>query len=443
MFNALNFFSKLIKINMSREILNFTELPTIDESIEKYEFHEYEPVSRTNLNSAGEIRISIETQDLFTHPAESYLQFEGKLTKADGTAYADADLVALENNGLMHLFAQISYFLSNQEVEAVYYPGQATTMLGMLKYPDDFAKAQGLNQLWYKDTASSAVIAENTGFAVRQAYLIQKPAAKGTFSFIVPLKHIFGFCDDYNKIVYGLKHTLTLVRKSDNDAIFRAHAADAGKVNIDRISWFMPHIIPADLEKMQLYKTIESKATLPLAFRARQCDTIPVPQSTTFNWRLGVKTSPEKPRYILVAFQTNRDGDQERNSSIFDHCDLKNMYIMMNQERYPAVDYNLSFPNQQFSRAYLDAATFSEKFYGMDQLVTQSNITPSDFKDLFPIMVFDVSKQSERLKSSVVDVQIKATFNTAIPAGTQAFAVVISDKMLELKSDGSKMSVVY
>ena len=429
---------------MSSEILNFTERPTIDESIEKYEFHEYEPVARTNLNSAGEIRINIELQDLFTHPAESYIQFEGRLTKsADGAAYANADAVALTNNGLMHLFSQITYSLSNQELESVYHPGQATTMLGLLRYPDGFAKSQGLNQLWTKDTASTAAIATNTGFAVRQAYLIQKPTAKGTFSFIVPLKHIFGFCDDYDKLVYGFKHTLTLVRKSDDDAIFRAAAAAAGKVNIDRISWFMPHIIPADMERMQLYKTIETKATLPVAFRARQCDTITVPQSTTFSWRLGVKTSPEKPRYIIVGFQTNRDGNQESNPSIFDHCDLKNMYIMMNQERYPAVDYNLSFPNQQFARAYYDTATLSERFYGMDQLVTQSNITPADFKELFPILVFDVSKQSERLKSGVVDIQIKASFSTAVPAGTEAFAVVVSDKMLNFQSDGGKMSVVY
>ena len=191
---------------------------------------------------------------------------------------------------------------------------------------------------------------------------------------------------------------------------------------------------------MNLYKTIESKA---VAFRARQCDTITVPQSTTFSWRLGVKTSPEKPRYILVAFRTNRAGNQEANTSIFDHCNLKNMYIMMNQERCPAVDYNLPLPNQQFSRAYEDAASFSEKFYGTDELITQSNITPSDFKDLFPIMVFDVSKQSERLKSSVIDIQNKATFNAAVAADTEALAVVISDRLLNFQSDGQRMSVVY
>jgi len=46
--------------------------------------------------------------------------------------------------------------------------------------------------------------------------------------------------------------------------------------------------------------------------------------------------------------------------------------------------------------------------------------------------VFDVSKQSEKLKSSVVDVQIRAIFSEAVPAGTQAYAVVISDKCKKL-----------
>src|SRR5688572_6498277 len=429
---------------MQSDILNITEASSVDEGIEKYEWHEYESVARTNLNTAGEIRINIETQDLYCHPAESYLLIEGRLTKATGAAYTNNDdAVAITNNGLMHLFSQIGYSLSNQDMETIYHPGQATTMLGLLKYPNDFALAQGLNQLWCKDTTTTAVIENNKGFEIRQAYLIKNPTTRGTFSFIVPLSHIFGFCEDYDKIVYGVKHTLTLVRKSDDDAIFRLAAADAGKVDVGKIAWYMPHVLPSDMEKMALAKTIESKASIPVAYRARQCDTITVPQSTTFSWRLSVKTAPEKPRWVVVGFQTNKDGDQERNPSIFDHCDLKNMCVMLNQEKYPAVDYDLSFPNQKFSRAYRDAATFSEKFYGMDQLITQSNITPDDYKDLYPLMVFDVSKQSEKLKSSVVDIQIKASFNTAVAAGTQAYAVIISDKLLKLQSDGQKMSVVY
>ena len=56
---------------------------------------------------------------------------------------------------------------------------------------------------------------------------------------------------------------------------------------------------------------------------------------------------------------------------------LTNAYVMLNSDRYPTVDYNLSFANQKFSRLYGDAALFAVKFFGMDELITQSNITPS------------------------------------------------------------------
>jgi len=428
---------------MNSSILKFNEKPLVDESIQEYEYHEYEPQARTNLNSPGEIVINIELQDLFTHPCESYLVFEGRLTKNDNTAYANADLVTLTNNGIMYLFSNISYRLSSQEIESIHHPGQATTMLGLLKYPDDFSKAQGLNQLWRKDTTTTATIADNDGFKTRQSYLIQQPTVKGTFSFRIPLKHVFGFCEDYDKIVYGLKHTLTLVRKSDDDAIFRANAADVGKVTLEKISWFMPHVLPADVEKFALYKNIESKVSIPVGYRTRQCDTITVPEATVFSWRLGVKNAPEKPRWIIIGFQTEKSGDQTKNPAVFDHINLKNMYVMLNSTRYPAVDYNLSFANQQFSRAYGDAAMFGVKYFGMDELITRSNISPVDYKSLYPLFVFDVSKQSEKLKSSVVDVQIRAFFSEAVPAGTQAYAIVLSDKLLTFLSDGSKMSVVY
>ena len=89
------------------DILKFIEIPLIDESIEEYEYHEYDPITGTNLNNGGDIRINIESQDVFTHPSKSYLIFKGRLTKADGTAYANADEVALMNNAIMHFFSRI------------------------------------------------------------------------------------------------------------------------------------------------------------------------------------------------------------------------------------------------------------------------------------------------------------------------------------------------
>ena len=200
-------------------------------------------------------------------------------------------------------------------------------------------------------------------------------------------------------------------------------AAGAGKITLNKVSWYVPHVRPADGPMLQLYEMIEKKVKAPVGFRMRQC--ISVPQSKSFSWRLTVKSSPEKPRYIIVSFQTDKHGNQEKNPSVFDHVNVNNMYVTLNS-----------------TRAYGDAASFRSKFYGMDELVSNPNITPSDYKDLFPIFVFDVSRQSEKLKNAVTDIQVKAYFNEHVPANTKAFAVVISDRVSTFTSNGNKMTVI-
>ena len=68
---------------------------------------------------------------------------------------------------------------------------------------------------------------------------------------------------------------------------------------------------------------MESKVMVPVAYIMRQCDMLSVPESTSFTWRLGVKTALEKSRFIIVGFQTAKDGDQTKNPSNFGHVNLK------------------------------------------------------------------------------------------------------------------------
>ena len=430
-------------------ILRITDPILKDDSIDKYEDIAYEPVAGTNLNSSGQdIRLTIETQDIFTHPSESYLIIEGRLLRANDNSYGANDPVSITNNGIMHLFKRIRYDLSGQEIENIMNVGQATTMLGLLKYPDDFSKSKGLNQLWYKDTTVNAEGA-NAGWNARRLYIITGSDPRGTFSFRIPLKHIFGFCGDYDKVVYGLKHNLTLTRNDDNDAIFRAandaagNPVAAGKIRLDKISWFMPHVTPADNDKMELYKIIEKKEKIPVGYRMIQCDSATIPQAISFSWRLSVKSSPEVPRFIIVGFQTDKRGDQLTNPSIFNNVNVSNIYVMLNSTRYPTTDYNISFLSQKYSRVYGDAAEFRSKFFNMDELISNPNITPADFKNLYPLFLFDVSKQSEKLKYSTTDIQIKMHFSANVAANTQAYAVIISDRLINFQSDGNKFSVVY
>ena len=430
------------------DILQITEDIPVDDSIYDYEYKEYNPIAGAPLNR-GSIVITIESQDIYTHPAESYLIVEGKLVKnADGGVYDADTLITLINNGIMYLFSDVRYHLASHEIEVLQNPGHATTILGMLKFPDDFSKSQGLNQCWIKDTGNGDTVVDgnnpNDGFKLRRNYIINMPASRGHFCFKIPLKHFLGFCEDYKKILYGMQQRLTLTRTGDDNAIFRANGIDVGKVDIQRIRWFMPHVIPSDAYRLQLDKIIEKKEKIPVGYRMLQCDNTSI-TGTEFTWRLGVKSSPDIPRFIIVGFQIGRNNNQEQNPARFDNCDIGNIYVTLNAKRYPDTDYDINFGENRFCRIYGDSSTFRKKFYNMDELVSNHNINPVDYKNLYPIFVFDVTKQSEKLKTAVSDIHVKMRFNTnpaldnvGNPRNVMAYAVIISDRLFHFVSDGSK-----
>ena len=433
------------------DILQITEDIPVDDSIYEYEYKEYNPIVGTDLNR-GSIVLTIESQDIYTHPAESFLVIEGELRRraraVDGAVqyYADDAVVTLINNAIMYLFSDVRFHLASHEIEVLQNPGHATTILGLLKYPDDFNKSFGMNQLWVKDENTGAAEirpaqdAFNNGFVIRRDYIITSPNTNGKFSFKIPLKHFLGFCEDYKKILYGMQQKLTLTRTNDNNAIFRT-GADEGEVYLERIRWFMPHVIPSDAYRLQLDKIIEKKEKIPVGYRMLQCDSSQVPAtSTNFTWRLGVKSSPDIPRFIIVGFQTNKNNSQAFNPAIFDNLNVRNIYVTLNAKRYPDTDYDNDFTENHFSRLYGDAALFRKKFYNMDELVSNCGINPQEYKTIYPLFVFDVTKQSEKLKTSVSDIHIKASFANNPGNNTMAYAVIISDRLFHFVSDGSKIT---
>jgi hypothetical protein len=94
------------------------------------------------------------------------------------------------------------------------------------------------------------------------------------------------------------------------------------------------------------------------------------------------------------------------------------------------------FPDSQVVRAYRGVAILSTKLYGLNELITNSNIYPIGYRIIYPLFAFDVSKHEEKLKLSSVDIEIEATFDDIVPAGTRAYALIISEKICKFKSDG-------
>src|SRR5271156_1876996 len=122
------------------EMLDVSEPHFYDESISSMNFYEYTPQTQANNNTAGhQINIVINNQDIYSLPSKSYISIKGQMRRADNkNPYAADAEIALINNAMMYLFTGVKYELGSKEVESINNPGQITSMLGYLSYPDDF-----------------------------------------------------------------------------------------------------------------------------------------------------------------------------------------------------------------------------------------------------------------------------------------------------------------
>ena len=80
-------------------------------------------------------------------------------------------------------------------------------------------------------------------------------------------------------------------------------------------------------------------------------------------------------------------------------------------------------------------------YYGLDTLNVGNCVDIITYKEEFPVLYFDVSKQSEQVSQSVVDIKIRIWFVENV--GAYVVALVISDWRFKFQSNGRKMNVIY
>ena len=169
--------------------------------------------------------------------------------KEDGTRYAAADVITLANNGVMHLFSNVKYELAGQEIECQQ-SGDCWCFNGYHKISLRPRVWNWNDQFWSPETSDG--VFGGRAFARRKDHNIEKSDPHGSFSFAIELENLFGFCEDYDKVVYGMRHKLTLVRKSNDDAIFKIAATAEGKAELTKVAWVMPGVHPNDVKKFSL-----------------------------------------------------------------------------------------------------------------------------------------------------------------------------------------------
>lgn len=231
--------------------------------------------------------------------------------------------------------------------------------------------------------------------------------------------------EDYDKILLNVKQELVLLRSSsDKNAIFQTTASEC-EIVFDKITWKMPYVKVNDAVKLDLLNIIHSDRPIKIPFRKWQLHEFPsLPTSTFQTWTVKTSSMTEKPRFVIVGFQTNRKDQSTRNSSHFDWCDLENVKLYLNSKYYPydSLNGNTSLLYHLYSSVQSSYYTGSDDQPCLDKTV---------FLAKAPLYVVDCSKQLETLKTGSLDVRIEIQTTKAIPANTSAYCLIIHDAVVQ------------
>ncbi|KYN00582.1 hypothetical protein ALC62_08641 [Cyphomyrmex costatus] len=227
--NFYNHWALSYEIFEMADILDIGGESIFDDRIGKYEFHTYNPYVNTTFGHSDEIRIPIQQQDLYTLPCESYLYVEGRLTSKEENAERWPKLGI---NCVAFMFEEIRYELNGSEIDRNRNVG-ITTLLK--SYSTDFTH-QMENAVFLHPVFD---------------YDVKKLVTEdGYFNFYVPLLMLFGFREDYKRVVINARHELILIRaRNDNNCIV-GDAATEPKLELFKIQWRMPHVTLNEVNKL-------------------------------------------------------------------------------------------------------------------------------------------------------------------------------------------------
>jgi len=134
----------------------------------------------------------------------------------------------------------------------------------------------------------------------------------------------------------------------------------------------------------------------------------------------------EKPRFVIIAFQTGRQNSSLKDSSEFDRCSLRDVKLFLNSQSYPYQQLHIDFDRNQFSNLYNMYCQFQKSYYGRE---SEPFLSKSDFST-HCVIVLDCSRQNEAMKSSTVDIRLEIEAHDNFPANTSCYALILNDKIV-------------
>ena len=216
-----------------------------------------------------------------------------------------------------------------------------------------------------------------------------------------------------------------------------------GSVKINSLDWYVPHFSPNLEEYTKLMTQIKKYSLTLLHYPERSVFMKEVNTQNLWTFELGTQEGINVPRWIFVAFQQNdRQNDQNLNNDTFYRPLVTSAQCIIGTEKYPDSGILLNYNDDNFSQAYGQVKEFFRAL-AKDNIL-QPYISEHDFRSSndgnnigYNIYAFDIRYQKKFESSQPIKVEYK--FDGVIPAGIYGYALVLTNKIISICSDGERM----
>lgn len=396
---------------LSSQVFNVYQKPTFDDTIQGLKEFTYRPYVPSYQNN-DEITITINQSDAWLLMYDAAIIVKGKVTKTAGKGK-----VSFVNNAGAFFFDSCSYELNGTLLDTVRNPGILSTIRGYLCYN-------------YYDSRHLEIAGWNYP---SQSY---KDSTTGYFSFRIPLKHLLNYFKDYEFATCG-KHTIRMVRaRSDVNCIDIDEASGdpqgttKAKLEIQELKLVVKHVYPNDIIRLDLLQRIKDDKPIYVPYRKWTLHELPAltVDAKREIWQIQTCAAVECPRYVIVAFQTNKLDNPDMDPTMFDHINVTDVRLILNGEYYPHERLRFDFSKNDYVEAFYNYTEFASSYKNITE--KQILLDYAVFKN-HAIFVIDCSKRIEPLKTTTVDVKLDIEVAEGFPDKTRAYCIIIHDCVME------------
>ena len=145
---------------------------------------------------------------------------------------------------------------------------------------------------------------------------------------------------------------------------------------------------------------------------------------------------------IWVAFQTCGTTDQTHNHALYTNENVETAHIMMNNTQFPLNKFKADWTENDNGFFYEMQNHMRANYLQVSSCYSEGNmLTPANFKSLYTIYCFDVSKHEMTVGSNTVTCDLHVHFKTATKANLRVYIAWFNDHTLELFTDGKPLAI--